>query len=224
MALRTFEIEPTRAQRGSVIWMHGLGATPHDFDDVVPELEAPHLRFIFPAAPVRAVTINQGYRMPAWYDILTWDRPPNREDEAGVRGSAIEIEALIEREHARGVPHDKIVLAGFSQGAAMALHVGARARRPLGGLLVLSGYMVLPDRFQNEHEAAARVTPALVCHGRYDPVVPVEGGRQAYAALKDAGHPAEWAEYDIQHTMCLEEVYLIKQWLRSCYPELPPAP
>ena len=123
MALDTFEIEATAPRRGSVIWLHGLGASNHDFDTIVPELGAPHLRFVFPAAPVRPVTINQGMRMPAWYDILSFDDPPLREAEADVRATAVQIRELVDRELARGVRADKVVLAGFSQGGAVATNV-----------------------------------------------------------------------------------------------------
>src|SRR5688572_13932222 len=142
MALETFEIEATTAERGSVIWLHGLGATNHDFDTIIPELGAPHLRFIFPAAPLRHVTINQGMRMPAWYDILSFDDPPLREEESHVREVATDVVALIDRERARGVAAEHIVLAGFSQGGAVALHVGLRSERKLAGVMVLSGYLL----------------------------------------------------------------------------------
>src|SRR5262245_47201730 len=131
MALETFEIEATAPERGSVIWLHGLGATNHDFDPIIPELGTPYLRFIFPQAPQRPVTINHGMRMPAWYDILTFDDPPLREDEDHVREVAKDINALVERERARGVAAENIVLAGFSQGGSVALHVGLRAERKL---------------------------------------------------------------------------------------------
>lgn len=213
--LDTFEIEPSETQRGSVIWMHGLGASNHDFDPIVPELGASSLRFVFPAAPVRPVTINNGMRMPAWYDILTFDDPPLRENEADVRDAARELGQLIEREHERGVPYSSIVLAGFSQGGAMALHAGLRAEAALGGVMVLSGYLLLPDRFEAERTAASRQTPFLFCHGRFDPVVPHFLGRASFERVKAGGHVAEWHEYDMEHSMCLEEVLQIRDWLKA---------
>jgi phospholipase/carboxylesterase len=216
--LDTFEIEPTETQRGSVIWMHGLGASNHDFDDIVPELQAPSLRFIFPAATVRPVTINQGMRMPAWYDILSFDDPPLREKEADVRESAGELSRLIEREHARGVPHSSILLAGFSQGGAMALHAGLRTEQALAGVVVLSGYLVLPDCFEAERSAASEQTPFLFCHGRFDPIVPYFLGRAAFERLEAAGYAAQWSDYEMQHSMCLDEVFCVRDWLRARFP------
>lgn len=213
MSLTTFEIEPTEPQRGSVIWMHGLGASNHDFDDIVPLLRAPFLRFVFPAAPIRAVTVNRGMRMPAWYDILSFDNPALREKASDVREAAVEVQALVARENARGVAYENIVLAGFSQGAAMALHVGVRSEQRLAGVMVLSGYLLLAAQFEAERHAGSAGTPFLVCHGRHDPVVPVAGGRQAYTRLKEAGYPTEWAEFEMQHSLCMEEVSRIEAWL-----------
>lgn len=218
MALETFEIEATAEQRGTVIWLHGLGASNHDFDPIIPELAAPHLRFVFPAAPLRSVTINQGMRMPAWYDILSFDDPPLREEEPHVREMASELVALVERERARGVRAEQIVLAGFSQGGAMALHVGLRAERPLAGVMVLSGYLLIPDRLEEERQPGGRQTPFLFCHGRYDPVVPLRLGQASFARVTRAGYSAEWAEYDMQHSLCLEEVRRIRSWLEQRFP------
>lgn len=221
--LPTFEIDPTEAQRGSVIWLHGLGASNHDFDPIVPELRAPFLRFIFPAAPVRPVTINGGMAMPSWYDILSFDNPPLREQESDVRESALELLALIEREQARGVAADKIVLAGFSQGGAMALHVGLRAEERLAGVLVLSGYLLVPQRFDVEAKPQNREVPMLFGHGRYDPVVPLALGKAGYTRVKAAGYAAEWTEYDMQHSLCLDEVHFIAGWLAKRFPKPAPA-
>jgi phospholipase/carboxylesterase len=216
--LSTFQIEPSKPQRGTVIWLHGLGATNHDFDPIVPELDAPFLRFIFPASRVRAVTINQGMRMPAWYDILSFDNPPLREKESDVRESAADLLELIEREHTRGARYEDIVLAGFSQGGAMALHVGLRSEQRLAGVLVLSGYMLLPDSFKSEAHAANQQTPVLHCHGRHDPVVPLSLGKSAFTRLTEAGYPAKWAEYEMEHSLCIEEVHHIRDWLKARFP------
>ncbi len=216
--LTTFEIEPTEPQRGTAIWLHGLGASNHDFEPIVPELEAGFLRFVFPQAPLRPVTINQGMRMPAWYDILSFDNPPLREKEEDVRSAASELVALIEREHARGVAHENIVLAGFSQGAAMALHVGVRAEQRLAGILALSGYLLLPQRLDAERQLVNQQTPILGCHGRYDPVVPLSLGRAGFEQLKGAGHPTAFHEFDMEHSLCIEEVLLVRGWLRQLFP------
>jgi phospholipase/carboxylesterase len=216
--LTTFEIEPTEPQRGTIIWMHGLGASNHDFDPIVPELEAPYLRFIFPAAPVRPVTINGGMRMPAWYDILSFDNPPLREKEDDVRHAEGELVQLIERERTRGVPPEKIVLAGFSQGGAMALHVGLRVAEPLAGVLVLSAYLLLPQRFDAERTPESVQAPVLFAHGRHDPVVPFGLGKVAHERLEKAGYAVRWAAFDMEHSLCLGEVQLIAAWLRERFP------
>jgi phospholipase/carboxylesterase len=152
------EIEPrVQPQRGSVVWLHGLGADGHDFESIVPMLRRPDVRFVFPHAPSQPVTINGGFVMPAWYDILALDRRPDRESEPDIRRSTLLVEALLQREKDRGVPANRIVLAGFSQGAAMALHVGLRHAEALAGLVILSGYRVLPGRFEGR---AQRGQPA----------------------------------------------------------------
>jgi phospholipase/carboxylesterase len=211
--LPTFEIAPTAPQRGTVIWMHGLGASNHDFDPVIPALQTPWLRYVFPAAPVRPVTINGGMPMPAWYDILSFDDPPLREHEPDVRESEREIVALIERERERGVPPDKVVLAGFSQGGAMALHTALRSAEPLAGVLVLSAYLLVPERFDAECSAVGREVPVLFAHGRYDPVVPFRLGRAAHERLLQAGYTSRWEAFDMEHSLCIEEVQVVGSWL-----------
>lgn len=216
--LDTFEIEPTVPQRGTVIWMHGLGASNHDFDPIIPELRAPFLRFVFPAAPVRPVTINGGIAMPAWYDILSFDDPPLREREEDVREAEREILSLIERERQRGVPPEQVVLAGFSQGGAMALHVGLRTREPLAGVLVLSAYLLLPHRFEDERTRESTAAPVLFSHGRYDPIVPFALGKAAHDRLTQAGYTARWEAFDMEHSLCLQEVQRIASWLSERFP------
>lgn len=211
--LSTHEIDATLPARGSVIWMHGLGATNHDFDAVVPELQAADLRFLFPQAPLRPVTINGGAQMPAWYDILSLDDPPLREDAAHVRESEREISSLIERERERGVPASRIVLAGFSQGGAMALHVGLRSPEALAGILVLSGYLLLPDQLARERHPKTADSALLFCHGRFDPVVPLELARRAHESVCRAGYAATFEEYPMQHELCLDEIRSIAGWL-----------
>ncbi len=210
------EIGPQREPAvGSVLWLHGLGANGHDFEPIVPMLGLPRIRFVFPHAPSQPVTINGGIVMPAWYDILTLDRSPKREREADIRRSAELIESLLEREKERGVPAERIVLAGFSQGAAMALHVGLRHREALAGLLVLSGYRVLPGCFESERSDANRRTPMLMAHGTRDPLLPVELGHEARDFLRAQMPEAEirWREYPIQHEVSVPEIQAVAAWL-----------
>lgn len=219
--LDVFEVEPSAPQRGSVIWMHGLGASNHDFDDVIPKLDCGFLRFVFPAAPVKPVTINAGMPMPSWYDILSFEDPPLREFEPDVRESAIAVTHLIQRELDRGVPSDRIVLAGFSQGGAMALHIGLREPRPLAGLLVLSGYLLLPNVFDAERSATNNSTPVFIGHGLQDPIVPLSLARNAAATLRNAGYDVESHEYPMGHSLCLPEVGHIRGWLEARFRSLP---
>ncbi len=213
--LDVFEVEPTAPQRGSVIWMHGLGATNHDFDDVIPELGCGFLRFVFPAAPIKPVTINAGMPMTSWYDILSFDDPPLRESEADVRESATAVTQIIDRELARGVPSHRIVLAGFSQGGAMALHIGVRETRPLAGLLVLSGYMLLPHTFEAERSPANNRTPIFIGHGTEDPIVRLHLCHKATRTLRSSGYEVEPHEYPMGHSLCLPEVEHIRTWLEA---------
>ncbi len=211
------EIEPqSTAQRGTVIWLHGLGADGHDFESIVPMLRQPGLRFVFPHAPVQPVTLNGGFVMPAWYDILSLDRSsPDRESEADIRRSTVLIEALIEREKDRGVPAHQIVLAGFSQGAAMALHVGLRHAEPLAGLILLSGYRVLTRHFEAERSEANRRTPMLFCHGTHDPLLPIELGREAFDFMQAQLPEADlrWHAFPIEHSVSEPEIQVVAQWL-----------
>ena len=213
--LETIEIETAPAPRASIIWLHGLGADGHDFEPIVPELGLPKtlaVRFVFPHAPMRAVTINNGMVMRAWYDVVAagGDR---REVEPGVRESARQIEALIERERARGVANASIVLAGFSQGGAMALHVGLRHGERLAGIMALSCFLPLADTVAAEASAANRETPLFMAHGTEDPLIPLARGRSAYDLLTGLGYRAVWHEYRMPHSVCAEEVADISAWL-----------
>jgi phospholipase/carboxylesterase len=198
---------------GVVVWLHGLGADGHDFEPIVPLLGLPRARFVFPHAPSLPVTINGGMVMPAWYDIVSIGG--GGESERDVRRSAAQVKALVEREEQRGVPADRIVLAGFSQGAAMALHVGARLPRGLLGIMVLSGYEVLAHTNAVEEAPANRSTAMLFCHGTADPLVPVEAGRAAYRAHTHPGRPAEWHEFPMGHEVSAAELVVIRQWLAA---------
>ncbi len=196
----------------SVIWLHGLGASGNDFAPLVPHIDLPHTRFVFPHAPARPVTVNGGHVMPAWYDIVSMERGPGREPEGDVRESAKLVEALIAREHERGVPSERIALVGFSQGAAMALHVGLRHAERLAGVMVLSGYLVLDALFDAEASPANQDTPMLFGHGSRDDVVPMAGGRHAYERV-GAERRAEWNAYPMGHELCAEELRDITRWI-----------
>jgi phospholipase/carboxylesterase len=213
--LPAVELETAPGPTASVIWLHGLGADGNDFVPIVPELgllPGLGLRFVFPHAPVRSVTINNGMRMRAWYDISAADLN-NRADIAGVRQSQGELEALIAREKTRGVPSARIVLAGFSQGGAIALYAGLRHVERLAGILALSTYLVQADKLPAEAAAANRDVPIFMAHGTADPVVRFEWGLASRRALEANGNPVEWHEYRIEHSVCLEEVRAIGAWL-----------
>jgi phospholipase/carboxylesterase len=211
------EVEPREPVRGSVIWLHGLGADGHDFEPVVPMLRTPGIRYVFPHAPSLPVTINGGWVMPAWYDILSLEHVSHRENEAHIRASARRIEALVDRERERGVPSRQIVLAGFSQGAAMALHVALRHADPLAGIIALSGYLVLGSRLGEERSAGNQETPILLCHGTEDPIVPITLGERTRDALRQSAPdcPIEWHAFTMEHTVCPEELDLVGTWLRA---------
>jgi len=213
--LPAVELETAPHPSASVIWLHGLGADGNDFVPIVPELglpPAPSLRFVFPHAPVRSVTINNGMRMRAWYDIAAADLN-NRADIAGVRQSQGEIEALIDREKTRGVPASRIVLAGFSQGGAIALYAGLRHAERLAGILALSTYVVQADKLPVEGVSVNRDLPIFMAHGTGDPVVRFEWALASRRALEANGNPIEWHEYPIGHSVCLEELRAIGAWL-----------
>lgn len=216
--LETIEIQTAPNPTAAVIWMHGLGADGNDFVPIVKELDlagAPAIRFVFPHAPTRPVTINNGYVMRAWYDISFGDLEGNtrKADAQGVRESQAQIEALIARENERGIAGSNIVLAGFSQGGAMALHTGLRHAQKLAGVMALSCYLPLAESFAQEAAAANSKTPVFMAHGMQDPVVPYAMGRASADMLQRAGYPVEWHEYPMQHSVCLEEVADIGRWL-----------
>jgi phospholipase/carboxylesterase len=212
--LETLEIETGSGPQSSVIWLHGLGADGHDFEPIVPELDlgpAP-IRFIFPHAPMMPVTINQGFVMRAWYDIVSSDLG-RQEDEAGVRASQAALEALIEHELGRGVPARRIVLAGFSQGGAIALQTGLRYPDRLAGIMALSTYVPIAGSLAGEAQAANRDVPIFMAHGELDPVVPIRRARESRALLEDLGYRVEWHEYPMPHAVCAEEIAHISAWL-----------
>lgn len=225
MAADCVEVETGPAPTGSVIWLHGLGADGHDFEPLVPLLAGQGtraLRFILPHAPRRPVTLNGGMEMRAWYDVAGFDRMRHAaEDEDGIRGSYEIITALIKRENERGIATNRIVLGGFSQGAAMSVYVGTRYPETLAGIVALSGYMLLPARFSAERSAANRETPIFMAHGKQDPVVPAVLGIESRQMLERCGYRVRWHSYLMAHAVCPEEVCDICHWLRVVLPQPP---
>ena len=211
------EIEPSSPARSAVIWLHGLGADGHDFEPIVPHLgvDASHaIRFVFPHAPKRAVTINGGFVMPAWYDIRAMSLSRDV-DEQGVLESARQIHALIARENDLGIPDSRIVLAGFSQGAAMALHVGLRYPRTLAGIVALSTYLVRDESLEDERSEANRDIAIFQAHGSMDPMVRPEAGQLAYDRLTGLGYSVEFKAYAMGHEVHPQEVVDVGEALNA---------
>jgi phospholipase/carboxylesterase len=220
--LQCVELETGARADASVIWLHGLGADGNDFVPIVEEMKLPaHLaiRFVFPHAPVRPVTINNGFPMRAWYDIYAADLA-NRADVLGVAQSQGQVEALIAREKARGVAAKRIVLAGFSQGGAIALHTGLRHVERLAGIVALSTYLLMTDRLPAEAAAANRDVPIFMAHGTQDPMIRIDWGEASRRALVAAGYAVEWHTYPMPHSVVWEEVEAIRVFLTRA---LPPA-
>ncbi|MGZ5131928.1 MAG: alpha/beta hydrolase [Caldimonas sp.] len=216
MSLQAIEIESGPRPVASVIILHGLGADGNDFVPVASELDLRSLgpvRFVFPHAPTRPVTLNGGYVMRAWYDIFGLDAQQRREDEVGLRESQALVEGLIAKEKGRGVPARKIVLAGFSQGCAMTLMTGLRHDERLAGLVGLSGYLPLAAKAEAERHAANRDVPIFLAHGSADPVIPIARARDSRDALVAMGHEVEWHEYPMPHSVCGEEIADLQGWL-----------
>ena len=213
--LETIEQETGPDPEWAVIWLHGLGADGRDFEPLVPELvwpAWPSIRFVFPHAPVRSVTINGGVRMRAWYDILGTEIAA-RQDEAGVRDSVLKIDKLIERETLRGIASERVILAGFSQGGAIVLACGLRHPHRLGGVIALSTYLPLAQLGDTEFSAASRGLPIFIAHGSADPVVPESLGIMSRDFLKARGYPVEWHSYRMPHSVCAEEISDLARWL-----------
>jgi phospholipase/carboxylesterase len=218
--LEAIEVETGKNPAAAVIWLHGLGADGNDFVPVVNELElhgSPPIRFVFPHAPMRAVTLNNGAVMRAWYDVSFGDLEgkSRRADELGVRESQAQIGELIEREGGRGIAPGKIVLAGFSQGGAIALQAGLRYPQKLAGVMALSTYLPLGDSLAQEAAPANKQTPIFMAHGLFDPVVPLVMGAGSMTFLMSMGHPVEWHQYPMQHSVCPQEIQDIGAWLRK---------
>lgn len=216
MTLKAVELETSPNPAYSIIWMHGLGADGNDFVPIVKELDlagCPGIRFVFPHAPMLEVTINGGRLMPAWFDISSSEFGRD-DDEKSIRSSEADIRDLIEREKARGITVDKILIAGFSQGCAMTFQTGLRYPEKLGGLLCLSGYLPLEDSFEAERSEANRNIPIYYGHGRGDQVIPITRARQSVDFLKKHGYDVEWHEYNMPHSVCMEEIDDISNFLK----------
>ena len=215
--LPTIKHETRAKPAWSIIWLHGLGADGHDFAPIVPELvrkDWPALRFVFPHAPMRAVTINNGVRMRAWYDIRDMNLA-NRADETGVDMSVLQTEALIAREAERGIPASRVLLAGFSQGGAIALATALRRNQPLGGVVALSTYLPMVERLTREVTAAAPAQPVFMAHGQFDPVVPYAGGDFSAQKLRALGFSVDWHAYPMAHQVCAEEISDLGDWMQA---------
>jgi len=216
-AAETVELQTGPNPVGSVIWLHGLGADGHDFEPIIPELQLPEwlsLRFVFPHAPVRPVTLNNGMAMRAWYDIISLDRN-GPVDETGINDSSAILESLLEREVERGIDPGQIVVAGFSQGGAIAINTVLRSTKKFAGLLALSTWLPLPGAIDGH--GADTSLPVFMAHGRFDPMIPMQFGRLSADRLVEAGFDVEWHDYPMAHAVCPDEIVDIRQWLLSVY-------
>ena len=215
--LDTIEINTAEHCKYSVIWLHGLGASGHDFEPIVPELklpEQPGVRFIFPHAPVRPITVNGGATMPGWYDITSLDFGSRQQDTDGVRESAAHIDALIKAEIQRGVPAARIVLAGFSQGGAIALYTALTSEHALCGVIALSTYLPIQETALAEITEHAPKTPVFMAHGQFDEVIELRHAKQSFDVLDKAGMDIEWHDYPIPHSVNADEITDVSNWLK----------
>lgn len=213
--LESIIIETQENPNAAIIWLHGLGADGNDFVPIIDQLQLPSdlaVRFIFPNAPMRPITINQGYQMPGWYDISS-QSIVDEEDESGIKESSAILKQLCEEQEADGIDSSRIILAGFSQGGAIALHCGCRYPKPLAGIMALSTYLPLPHQLDDEISECITETPLFMAHGREDEVVAYDYGKQSMQQLEDHEIEIIWHEYDMGHSVCLEEISHIRQWL-----------
>lgn len=218
-ALETHTIEPTTSAIGAVIWMHGLGADHHDFDSLVPAMRGNDtlpIRFVFPNAPVRPITINNQMPTRAWYDVFSLT-DLRREDEAGIIASRNAIQQLIQQEMDRNIPENRIVIAGYSQGGAMALYTGLRQKQPLAGVLALSCYLPLMHLTDQEAETANSKTPIFITHGTYDATLPCFAGKMSYEIVQRTHPNAQWKEYPMGHEIISDEIQDIYRWLSRLF-------
>lgn len=216
-ALDTVEILTGPDPDAAVIWLHGLGADGHDFEPIVPHLQwpgAPAIRYVFPHAPIRPVTLNGGMPMRAWYDIVSLSSDRNQ-DEQGILTSVRQTEALIRAQRELGIDSKRIVVAGFSQGGAIALLTALRYREPLAGLVALSSYLLQGERLESQAHEANRGLPVFVGHGSHDPMVPIALGEETAARLRELSYPVDWHSYAMPHSVCPEEISDLAGWLRA---------
>ena len=213
--LESIIIETAKQPDAAIIWLHGLGADGNDFVPIIDQLQLPShyaIRFIFPHAPVRPITINQGYQMPGWYDISSASIV-EAEDDVGIKESSAILKQLCQEQEANGIDSERIVVAGFSQGGAIALHCGCRYPKPLAGIMALSTYLPLTDSLNDEISEHAAEIPVFMAHGQQDDVVAYEYGRQSMEQLESNNMEVQWHEYNMGHSVCLEEIRHIHQWL-----------
>ena len=210
-------VEPTASHDASVIWMHGLGASAHDFVDMPRIISRPGTRWVFPNAPVRPVTLNNGWRMPSWFDIryLAGQSEGERECPLEAEESSEILTALIEQEHARGIPYNRIVLVGFSQGGAMSLYTGCRFPQQLAGMACLSGYLLFPEHHMDASSPANRNTPILVCHGIRDDMVPFSSGQRTVEFLRGNGWSVDFEQYPMFHEVCMSEINRVEEFFSA---------
>ncbi|HZV63058.1 MAG TPA: alpha/beta fold hydrolase [Methylophilaceae bacterium] len=212
--LDALEISHSKNPDSTVIWLHGLGANGYDFEPVVQALNLPATRFVLPHAPTRPITINNGYSMPGWYDLYGLEAG-SPQDESGIREAQNRIEAFIENEVARGIEPRRIVLAGFSQGGAIALHTALRYRARMAGVMGLSTYLPLKSSLMDEAEAANRDLPVFIAHGTFDNVIPLNSAQASVECLQQRGYSVTWREYPMAHSVCMEEIADIRDFLQS---------
>jgi phospholipase/carboxylesterase len=213
--LESIIIETQNEPDAAIIWLHGLGADGNDFVPIIEQLQLPSdyaIRFIFPHAPVRPITINQGYQMSGWYDVSSLSIV-DEEDEAGIKESSAILKRMCEAQEAVGIAAERIVVAGFSQGGAIALHCGCRYPKPLAGIMALSSYLALPGSLADEIDESSVETPVFMAHGRQDDIVAYQNGMHSKALLEANNMDVLWHEYDMAHAVCLEEIQHIRQWL-----------
>lgn len=215
--LKKILVNQEGSESAVIIWMHGLGADGHDFEPVVQMLHLPYIKFILPHAPYRPVTLNNGYEMRAWYDIFGL-QSENAQDEIGINHMQTTINAMIEAEIARGIPAQRILLAGFSQGGAMALHTATRFDQPLAGVLALSTYLPLKTQLKEKQHPANQQLPIWMAHGRQDSVITLATAQSSRQTLEAAGYAVDWHEYDMPHSVCEAEINDIREFLLRVLP------
>lgn len=210
-------VDATERHTATIVWLHGLGASGYDFEPIVPMLDLPQVRFVFPHAPERPVTVNGGLEMPAWYDITSLDFDDDRASDGDVAASARDIEALVRKEIDAGIPSERVFVVGFSQGAAMALHVALRFEQSLAGVVCLSGYLLQRRETAAQIHEANRAIPILCCHGTDDDLVPCDLGKETYDFLqaKTASKNIRWHDFPIGHEVSPPQIEVIAQWLRE---------